>query len=649
MSETTKSQPASSSPGTPFGKYLLHEQLGAGGMAEVFRATLSTVDGFEKTLVIKRIRPDRMRKSRFRKLFVEEARLVSRLIHPNIVQVHELGCVQDEHYIAMEWVDGWDLHTVLGRASRSKRPVPIGVALHIATQVCAALDYAHHTVGEDGKPISLVHHDVSPSNVLIARHGGVKLADFGLAALGDSPGDPGPKRLRGKVSYMPPELVAHGMMDHRGDLFAVGVILYEMLTLKRLLRGKDVEQTLRNVANLDVEARLANHDHIPQRVKQVLAHALAIDPDMRYPAAELLAEDLEDLRFELGLRVSDRDVAAFVGVVCGGAVRMPRTPGFESSWSTRFGSASATSGTRFVFRPGGGTEVGPLRRDTMERMVAAHAVAPTDPVSVNGGEFVEAAKAPALADAMAVAWSTPKCEPQQTGPFGWSCAVALLTRLAQRGETGRLELSNGEVRKAAWLMKGRIVAVESNRPDELLGVRLVEAGAISRVQLEAALAEASSGDMALGGALLKLGLLRIDELSSVLEAQMTTRLGRAVVWDRGEFAWYAGEERPPAMTMGRVHPLPVAAEAICELVEYERIEAWLAAAGDLKLRRVKSPGLDVEQLRLRGPIYRHMATLQLDGRTLAEVLAPQAGEVGRDAAARAVFLMLQTGLAQRVR
>ncbi|MFT7625142.1 MAG: hypothetical protein ACI9WU_004333, partial [Myxococcota bacterium] len=211
-------------------------------------------------------------------------------------------------------------------------------------------------------------------------------------------------------------------------------------------------------------------------------------------------------------------------------------------------------------------------------------------------------------------------------------------------QTGRLELKNGKERKAVYLMKGRVVAVESNRSDELLGARLLRDGTVSAIQLEAALGESSSGDMALGGALLKLGYLQPEQLVKLLTQQMEARLAHAVSWDEGTFEWFAGIKAPPAKIMGRSDPRPIVADAICRLVLPASLAAWLAANGDPVLQRAEVPPFDTEALRLKGPVHRQMATLALN-QPVSQMIEAQRDATTRDATTQAIFLMLQTGLA----
>ena len=212
-----------------FGRYTLLERLGAGGMAEVFKAKSFGVEGFEKTLVIKRILPELARKAEFLEMFVHEAKLAVRLSHANIVQVFDLGRVEHEgeppsYFIAMEYVAGLDLATVLARCRRARTPVPFGMAVFVAAEVAKALDHAHRRRDEQSRPLGIVHRDVSPQNILLSWEGEVKVTDFGIAKakglmVEDEGATTSTRTLRGKLSYMSPEQSVDDPLDGRSDLF----------------------------------------------------------------------------------------------------------------------------------------------------------------------------------------------------------------------------------------------------------------------------------------------------------------------------------------------------------------------------------------------------------------------------------------------
>ena len=287
-----------------FGRYQLLERIATGGMAEVFLARSFGVEGFEKRLVIKRILPELAQSPRFVQMFVHEAKLSVSLSHPNIVQVFDLGKVGDDHYMAMEYIQGRDLTQVLRVLRRNGERLPLPIAVTIAAAVARGLAYAHARAAPDGRPLHIVHRDVSPHNIMVSYEGDVKLVDFGIARLmGESAGATATKGPGGgKFAYMSPEQAAGQPVDHRSDIFSLGVVLFEMLAGKRLFSDGDSDEKLRAVVNCVVPDVRTLNPEVPEAMVAILAKILTKDPADRYADAALLEEDLRALLFEIGSR-----------------------------------------------------------------------------------------------------------------------------------------------------------------------------------------------------------------------------------------------------------------------------------------------------------------------------------------------------------
>ncbi len=285
---------------TQFGKYTLVERLGRGGMAEVWKARISGPGGFQRTLVIKRILPHLVEDDHFKKMFVAEARLSARLNHANIVQVFELGDVGGELFLAMEYVRGQDLVNVV-RAQLVRGAPPPGLGAFVAREVCRALAYAHALTDDNGVPLRLIHRDVSPSNVMLSFDGAVKLLDFGIAkALAEANENRTVTgTLKGKFGYMSPEQVEGKDVDHRSDLFAVGVVLFETLTGKRLFKGASDIQTIAMVRDAKVEPPSQYNPAVPPELDAVCLKALARHPDERWSGCDEMAVALDEVVHQL--------------------------------------------------------------------------------------------------------------------------------------------------------------------------------------------------------------------------------------------------------------------------------------------------------------------------------------------------------------
>ena len=222
----------SSSPAPRLGRYTLLRSLGAGGMAELFLARADGIEGFAKLVALKRILPHKATNERFVRMLLNEARLVAALSHPNIAQVYDIGLAHGEYFFAMEYVHGQDLAHILHRAPG--RRIHLENALHVAIGVCAGLHCAHMARDPSGQPLDIVHRDVSPSNVLVSYQGAVKLVDFGVAKAATLVSETREGVIKGKYGYMSPEQCLGDPLDRRSDVFAVGILLWEMTVGRRL-------------------------------------------------------------------------------------------------------------------------------------------------------------------------------------------------------------------------------------------------------------------------------------------------------------------------------------------------------------------------------------------------------------------------------
>ena len=280
-----------------FGKYDLLSRIAAGGMAEIFFARATSIKGFEKYLVIKRILPAKSHDQHFIAMFLDEARLAATLDHPNIVQIHDVGAIDGEYFIAMEYLHGEDLlELVRAGVRKGIRKPPLEVVLTTLSGALAGLHYAHERRAFDGRPLAIVHRDVTPGNIVITFDGAVKLVDFGIAkAAGRSvDGDTRSGALKGKLQYMSPEQCKGEEVDRRSDLFAVGILLYELSTGRRLYHEKSDFETLKKVVEGPVPDPALVSPGYPERLRAIVLRALAKAPADRYPTARDMQADLDD-------------------------------------------------------------------------------------------------------------------------------------------------------------------------------------------------------------------------------------------------------------------------------------------------------------------------------------------------------------------
>jgi serine/threonine protein kinase len=286
------------SPGRDYGPYRLLERVAVGGMAEVFRAKRTGVEGFEKVVAVKRILSHLSDNKEFVDMFIDEAKMVAGLTHANIVQMLDLGKLEKSYYIAMEYVHGRDLRTILRRAKERNLKIPLDISTYVVSKVCAALEYAHRKKDDRGQPLLIVHRDISPQNILISFEGDVKLTDFGIAKAASKASTTDKGALRGKLLYMSPEQAWGKPMDKRSDVFSLGIVFYEMLTEQKPFLGTSEVSILETVRECRVPPPTTLNDQIPEKLERVVMKALERDPEMRYQDAGDLLRDLERVLHE---------------------------------------------------------------------------------------------------------------------------------------------------------------------------------------------------------------------------------------------------------------------------------------------------------------------------------------------------------------
>ncbi|MFK7989655.1 MAG: serine/threonine protein kinase [Sandaracinaceae bacterium] len=294
-----------------YGRYVLLDALATGGMAEVFLA--KPLDGLATPLVaLKRLRPELASDPEFTGMFLDEARISGRLTHPHIVPLRELGRVDRSHYLAMDFVWGKDLLHIVRRCRQLGAMLPPGFVLHIGRQLTAALHHAHELRDAAGRPMHVVHRDVSPQNVLVGFDGRVRVIDFGIAKAAARVTRTQDGVLKGKIGYMSPEQARGREVDHRSDVFAAATCLYELLTLRSLFARADTMQSLDNVRNARVPPLTERRHDVPDALQTALMKALALNPDDRFASAGALGDALNAALEENAPGFSDADVAGWM-------------------------------------------------------------------------------------------------------------------------------------------------------------------------------------------------------------------------------------------------------------------------------------------------------------------------------------------------
>jgi serine/threonine-protein kinase len=296
-----------------FGRYALFDFIGKGGMAEIYLARQKTELGPARRCVVKQIRPEIANDPVFSDMLVHEAKLAARLNHANVVQVFDLGREGDRLFIAMEYVEGFDLNDLLRRCSRAKVPLPFELGVHVLGEALKGLDYAHRRADDAGRTLGIVHRDVSPSNLLVSFEGEVKVCDFGIArandALADLAGGAAAHELgeaiKGKAGYMSPEHARGEPIDARADVFAAGIMLWELAAGRRMYRtGEGRESLIEQARKADVPQLERRGLPAEETLQRIVVRALARDREARYPSAAAMQRDLGDYAVEARLMTS---------------------------------------------------------------------------------------------------------------------------------------------------------------------------------------------------------------------------------------------------------------------------------------------------------------------------------------------------------
>lgn len=269
-----------------FGRYYVYDKLAVGGMAEIFKARLCGSKDFQKKFVIKRLNVGRRNREYLTNLFIDEAHLCSHFSHANIVNTYDFSLVEERYFIAMEYVEGQDLKQLIVRSMQNRELLPVDVVLFVIHEICSGLHYLHNLNAPNGEKMNIVHRDLSPANILISYNADIKIADFGIAKNSHRLFESDPGIRKGKHEYMSPEQASCSQLDHRSDIFCVGIILYELLTGRRLFQSSSDVQALQKIQTCSIPRASSINPRIPPRLDQIVHTALQKNPALRFQSAE---------------------------------------------------------------------------------------------------------------------------------------------------------------------------------------------------------------------------------------------------------------------------------------------------------------------------------------------------------------------------
>ncbi len=653
------------------GPYRIDRRVASGGMAEVYVALREAAHGFERRVALKTILPQLASDPEFAAMFADEAKLAARLEHPGIAQVFDFGEAEGMLYLAMELVDGASVNRLLraSTATREPTPIPLTVILHVGIEVARALAYAHHARDARGRPLGIVHRDVSPANILLGRRGEVKLVDFGIARCLGAAHRTDEGMVRGKLGYMSPEQVQGKLVDGRSDVFTLAAVLAEMCLLEPLFgTGEDLSvlMRIRNVDLAPLERLLAAEEKrirnsrpssappnvgAPPELLRLLRSALARKPEDRI-SASYFADALEEIAERRNLhgrraRETSRQLHRLGLLSLEAADVEAREPGARPTTlvATRDTEPPPARGTGTTDRPQppganellaaialeppahyelvsrAGIVLGPLSYAELVRRIVAGEVGPDLTVRREGTEGGEPPELRRYLSSSALGWKDASAaSTRERGVIEGGRLLALALRLGTTRATGMLELQEPSSpsdtrkprRKRIFYVDGKPEFVTSNDPHELLGEFLVRNGVCLRMELEMALAVLDKYEGRLADALVGLGAIRPMALVGAIERQVRERYLEAFRWTTGSWTFVegmrAGEEAVP---LGR-GPLELIYDAAVTL-DANHAEAAIAPMRERVVTRVIAPPAPLVSFGL--PSAWSSAILAVDGRT----------------------------------
>jgi len=622
------------SDGTPkqIGKYQILDRLAVGGMAELFKASQQGDHGFEKLVAIKKILPHLATDKSFVEMFIDEARITAQLDHRHIVQVFELGTDADTPYIAMQYVDGLDVLALLRECARAQIRLPADLCALIARDVLDALDYAHQATDQRGKPLGIVHRDISPGNVLLSWRGDVKLTDFGIARAAERRHKTEAGTLKGKYGYMSPEQVSSGDVDPRSDLFSVGILLAEMVMARRLFTSTNDLDILLMVRDARLDRLHKYASEFPVELRSLTMRALQRRPEDRWQNAAQFRDAIDEWLHRT-TRVNSRDLASLIGSVINaptadlhgdGAVIEPTADDVGLSGPmTRMSIAKAEAEAKAA----------------RAEFIAGEGI--PDGITLNEGSsgtisVTEDDVMPERAD---------DSRPREVGEFKEMPVLRLVYRLAKTKATGMLSLEGrAGVLKEAYITDGQPQFVNSNLESERLGNFLLEQKALTPQALQRAVSVMHHFGGRLADTLVGLDLLDPLEAYRLLAKQVASKLMEAFSWQKGRYTWSPRAPNPyksRALHLDAYRVIGAGAALIGEPL----VDDWLAANNKAFVIREPVQEGELAQFGLGEAILRVYSLL--DGRSrLGDLAARVRSPEARLNLLRLTYLLVQTQLSR---
>jgi len=598
----------------PFGDYDLKLKLAHGGMAEVFLGVNREDGPGAPDIVIKRILPELGTDPRFLAMFINEAQLAAQMNHPNVVRVLDFGEHDGMAFMAMEYVDGMDCWRL------ARRLYPWGdsheaLCAWMIAQVCEGLHYTHGLTDVNGKPLHVVHRDLSPSNIYLSESGDVKLGDFGIALI-DSPRYHAVEIIpKGKFGYMAPEQVEGRKVDRRADVYSAGVVLTELLIGRKLFTGNSQLSIMLDIRDGRLDALENNSDKIPPSLLGILKGALARKPSDRFSSARELGEALNAFLETSGAQVGPGVLGAQVKRAVdlreqrssAPAEEQERTPltaeqmvvdamrtgqtgtpsdGFVGTPTTDVNKSVGGEG-KYLAKIADGLTIGPTSYAHIIELIYSDKVGPQTLVSVNGNAFAPIFEIPELSRHLPAYTPTMDVDevntPDRRGFLEIEVPTEVILSLAAKEENGLLVCQLKAMRKEVYLRKGRPVYIGSNASHELLGEFLVRQGILERMELEMALALLPKFNGHMGDTLIALGMLSAVELYKHITAQLRMRLTDLLEWRTGNYEFFRGVSCRQGVLEVDIDPFDFVCEKVLGEIQELDEESILDAMGTTML------------------------------------------------------------------
>ncbi len=616
------------------GRYRVIDRIAVGGMAEIYKATLTGDHGFEKLVAIKKILPHLAADRQFVEMFIDEARITAQLDHRHIVQVFELGTDADTPYIAMQFVEGLDVLALLRECARAQIRLPPELAAVIARDVLDALDYAHGARDSNGKALGIIHRDISPGNVLVSWRGDVKLTDFGIARAAERRHKTEAGTLKGKYGYMSPEQVSGGDIDARSDLFSVGILLAEMVMARRLFTSTNDLDILLMVRDARLDRLHKYAAEFPPELRVIITKGLARRPQERWQDAAEFRDAIDDWLRRTS-RLTSRDLAQLVGKV----VNAP-TAELDGVVDEEPAPESGLSGPM--------TRMSQARAESDAARARAAYIA-GDEMAVPTGEMTgsdESSGVMTLGDDVdAAPGGAHRTGPTETGDLKELAPLKLVYRLAMERANGMLTLEGrAGVLKEVHLVEGQPQFVSSNVERERLGNFLVSQGALSAASLARAVSVMHHFGGRLADTLVGLDILDPLEAYRLLAKQVASKLMEVFSWQKGKYAWTANAPNPWKARSLHLDAFRVIGAGAAQLSE-ALVEDWTAL--HTRTFVVSEPAKEdvLAQYGLGAALVRVYSLL--DGRTrLGELAGRVRSPEARLNLLRLTYLLVQTDLAR---